>query len=164
MRILILLAATLCLSQVARSDDKVAPFAIEGTYSRTHQVRNWIGQCSGKAPNQCPRVTVTDRVVIRREGASTFHVGVDLRADDLHSCEFKGSGIWNDHALVVRSAEQSDPCILTVTFENDQIARLASSGPQDACAMHCGASAQLYVERMPKQSVPKDEKDWSNGR
>lgn len=158
MRAVVFLVAALCLLQIARSDDKAIPFAIEGAYGRTHQVRNWVGQCPGKAPSQCSLVTVTDRVVIRRSSASEFHVNVDLKADDLHSCEFKGLGSWNGQALVVRSSEQSDPCILTVTFGNGQIVRLAGSGPQDACMMHCGAKAQLYVERMSKQSASKDAK------
>lgn len=158
MRVFSLLAAGLCFSQVAHSDDKVPPLAIEGTYGRTHQVRDWAGQCPGRPPDQCLLVTVTDRVVVRRDSTSAFYVDVDLRADDLHSCEFKGVGSWNGHALVVRSSEQFDSCSLTVTFGNSQIVRLTSSGPQDACAMHCGANAQLYVERMPKQPAPQDTK------
>lgn len=157
MRDLAFLVLSLGAFHACYASDRTPPFDVIGQYARSHQVRDWIGQCPSEQPSQCAQVTVIDRVLVTRSTRSQFHVEVSLTADDLQVCNFSGVGKWNGHALVARSVGTEDTCTVTITFANRQLARLTSS-PEDQCAMLCGANAYLYAEHMSRQSTKADTK------
>ena len=116
MRAIAFLALSLATFQACHAGDRAPPFDFAGQYTRSHQVRDWIGQCPSGQPSQCAQVTVTDRVLVTRSGPSRFHIEVSLAFDDLHVCDFSGVGKWNGRALVARSNDTEDSCTVSVIF------------------------------------------------
>ena len=157
MRAIAFLALSLATFQACHAGDRAPPFDFAGQYTRSHQVRDWIGQCPSGQPSQCAQVTVTDRVLVTRSGPSRFHIEVSLAFDDLHVCDFSGVGKWNGRALVARSNDTEDSCTVSVIFAKGQLVRLTAS-PNTNCAIHCGANGYLYADRMLRQPSEGDKK------
>jgi hypothetical protein len=140
---LFVLLAVLSTPVQAKGDG--IPAKVLGKYERVHEVRDYCRETVGA----CSSVKVRDSVVIAKRDKSSVSVVVSTYGNDLHVCNFEGTGQWSSPTIKVRSDVPDDSCQLVITvaaLETLKITGVASN----SCEMYCGANASLYVEGLRK--------------
>ncbi len=133
------------LSTLAQAQTGGIPTAALGKYERVHEVRDYCRNTAGA----CPLVRVSDKVSIARRDRSSVTVAVSTYGDDLHVCEFEGTGQWSSPTITVRSDLPGDACQLIVSFTARGVIKITGVSAS-ACEMYCGANASMYVDGLRK--------------
>ena len=132
-------------STVVQAAGKEIPTEALGRYERLHEVRDY---CRDTVVT-CPLVKVNDEVSIAKRNKSSVTVVVSTYGDDLHVCNFEGSGQWLSPTMTVRGDLPDDTCQLIISFTTPGILKITGASAS-ACEMYCGANTSMYVDGLEK--------------
>ena len=133
------------LSTLANAQTQGISTKALGKYERVHEVRDYCRNTAGA----CPLVRVIDKVSIAKRDRSSVTVAVSTYGDDLHVCDFEGTGQWISPTIKVRGNLPDDTCQFVISFTAPGILKITGVSAS-ACEAYCGANASMYVDDLKK--------------